>query len=118
MQISEAWSLVCELIIASGATNIAREEGCWEYCMPPWHIAFNPHGKYKYCSRRVIVPSYTVYVEYDQIPAAYIAPLYGAMIKEVKIDEDNFIAALRHHIDYLKYPPCEVNFIAPSQQAV
>jgi len=121
MQISEAWTLVCELILATSgeqSKNIKQLKECWEYAMPPWFIAFNPHAKQRRCSRKVKVMPYSVYVEHSDMPVACFSPIGGIIDQQEKIDEATLIEALRQEIARCEAQKKKEAFFDPLPKAV
>lgn len=66
------WAAV-ELANHLGVANIKELPGCWEYQLDEaWWFAMNGHRETVVCSRGMVVPPFSLYVEYYGWPAGIL----------------------------------------------
>ena len=81
-----------------GARSIKDLPGCWEADLPRgWWMAVNGHGKTIRCSRRVKVPPYSVYLEFNGWPAGEVGANGGWIAAGSIANEDALLTLLQVH---------------------
>lgn len=105
-QYSEAFCLVADLAAKVGVNPISQFPGCWEVPLGDgFWIAVNGHGHAVTCdppdhpkgSQYPTVPPYTMYVQRNGWPAAFVDPLGGTVLGTDT--EDGLIEAIKRAIE-------------------
>lgn len=66
MKISEAFSLIAEIAIATGNAPITKFDDCWEIRIDDrWSFAVNGHAHERPCSFGGVVPPFSAYVQFN-----------------------------------------------------
>lgn len=107
-QIATAFALVADLGYAHGARDIGKRPGCWEHQVDNhWFVALNPHGhptakvggiKPINPEYEVMVPPFSVYIEFNGYPAGIIDAHGGIIAHGAAANEQTFCDAVRRAI--------------------
>lgn len=102
-QASEAFGLIADVAIATGAAPLNKHAGCWELDLGAWWIAVNGHGDgAKRCSRGPEVLPFNAYVEFNGWPAGLFDLCGGVMAAGEAANEGTLIEALRAKLDEVR----------------
>lgn len=92
-KICAAFAAITDLAIATGARDIDRLPGCWEWAFVGWTIAVNGHREATKASNGFDVPPFHAYVERRGLPCLLVNPRGGSLLGASSA-EDDFIAAV------------------------
>ncbi len=92
--------LVCELGQADGVSSINRLPGCWERVVDEsWTVWVNGHGQATpHKVGGFNVPAYSVYVEFNGLPAGVFDAYDGWLAAGEVANEEALVAALERAI--------------------
>jgi len=94
--ICEAMTATVDLAQRLGISHINKLPGCWEHRVDDaWSISLNGHREPTLNSQGIEVPPFSVYVEFNGLPAGVFNAFGGTIAAGAVANERTFIAALK-----------------------